>query len=170
MGDFIPLVGFGVLLILIWGFILPIITFLHELAHAIAVLLLTSLKVTLLLEGWGEGIHFKRQRLSIIVSWFSGFFGFVKYDEAEVSDNHYLMITLIGPAASLLLTFLFWGLSLLWSQVLFSFLMKLFSVFSFFHFLFSIVPIRYPRWLGRYGGRRSDGLRALSLLRKPIKQ
>jgi len=170
MGDLIPLVGYGVLFILIWGIVLPIITFLHELAHAIAILYLTPLKVTLLLGGWGEGFLFKRERLSIIINLFSGFFGFVKYDEAEVTDNQYLGITLSGPATSLLLTFLFWGISLLWGQALFSLLMKLFAVFSFIHFLFSIVPIRYPTWLGRYGGRRSDGLRALLLLRRPVEQ
>lgn len=34
-----------------------------------------------------------------------------------------------------------------------------------FQFIFTIIPVTYPKWMGAYSGMKSDGYRILSILK-----
>ena len=154
-------------LVTLWAVVFPITTLLHECGHVLTALVLTDQDVTIVLVGWGRGLRGQWGRLRVVVGWLSGFFGFVRFDRERVPTRQLLWITLAGPVVSLLLTVLFWSLVSTWSELRwFEFVMRTFTYATFCQFLSTILPLRYPRWLGAYGGRTSDGWRVLRLLRE----
>ena len=152
----------------LWAVVFPVFTFLHECGHALMALALTDRNVTILLGGGRNSLRWQWGRLRVAIGWwFTGFVGFARYDQEQIPSHHILYITLAGPFVSLLLAVLFWNLGSTWSgSGWFERVMETFAYSAFAQFLFTILPLRYPRWLGAYGGRTSDGWRALQLLRK----
>ena len=153
-------------LVMLWTFVFPITTFLHECGHALTALALTDRDVTILLGSRHNGLKWQWGRLRVIVGWFTGSLGFTRYDQEQIPPRHILWATLAGPLVSLVLTALFWNLASTWGESRwFVFVMKTFAYAVFAQFLSTILPLRYPRWLGAYGGCTSDGWRILRLLR-----
>jgi len=158
---------FMLYLVVLWLILFPIITFLHECGHALTVLALTDRNVTILLGDGRKGIKWQWGRLGVVVGWFTGFVGFTRYDQERLASRQILWVTLAGPLVSLLLTVLFSGLAFTWSNSQwFVLAMRTIAYAAFAQFLFTILPLRYPRWFLAYGGRTSDGWRILQLLRR----
>ena len=145
---------------------MPITTFLHECRHTLAVLALTDRDATILLGGRRKSLKWQWGKLTVVIRWFTGFVGFTKYDQEGLTSRQILWITLAGPLVSLLLTVVCAGLASAWNNAeWFLQLMKMIAYAAFAQFLFTILPLRYPRWLLAYGGKTSDGWRILQLLR-----
>jgi len=152
--------------VVVWLVLFPIITFLHECGHALAVLALTGQDVTILLGSGRRGMKWQWGKLGVVVGWLTGFVGFTKYDQERLTSRQILWVTLAGPLVSLLLT-------VACSAPAFTrgipqgfvILMRIVAYATLAQFLFTILPLRYPRWLLAYGGKTSDGWRALQLLR-----
>jgi len=159
--------GLTLYLAIAWSFLFPISTFLHECGHAMTALALTNQDVTILLGDGRKGVKWQRGRLRVVLGWFTGFVGFTKYDQEQIASRRILWITLAGPLVSLLLAFLSWSLTSIWgeSRWLVS-AMRIIAQAAFAQFLFTILPLKYPRWFLAYGGKTSDGWRIVQLLRK----
>ena len=141
-------------------------TFLHECGHALTALALTNREVTILLGDGRKGVRWRKGRLQVVIGWFTGFVGFARYDREQIAPHRILWITLAGPLVSLLLCILFGGIAFIWSepQWLVS-VVRTLAYATFAQFLFTILPLRYPRWFLAYGGKTSDGWRILEILR-----
>lgn len=92
-----------------------------------------------------------------------GFGGEIFYEEPEngFSPEGELVMSLGGPAASALAALAFGLLAFLLPDSLLSALLGAVSVGAFLQVVLSMIPVRYPRWLGKAGGEPSDGLKAL---------
>lgn len=147
-----------------WIIILPLVTFLHELGHALTALALTNMEVTVIL---GKGnIKWQWGRLKFAVGWFSSIFGFTRYEGGTIKPYQTVLVALAGPLVSLFLAVLCWSLRPLWVEPEWvSVVMGMTATAAFVQFLFAIVPMRYPAWFLAYSGRFSDGARILHWLR-----
>lgn len=154
---------FFFLYVVLYIFVLPFLVLLHELAHAIVALMVTTDNVTIIL---GDGSRWKHAigRVTISASPFSGWVGFCRY-EGQMTPSQSAMTSLAGPAASLLVCLSAvavltsadeWAAFVLWGVV--------FGTAT--SFLVTIIPIRYPSWMGAYAGMASDGHRVVQSLRE----
>lgn len=150
----------------LWFMVFPLTTFLHECGHALVVLLLTHLPVMIVLGDQRKGLKWQWGRLGVSAGWNIGFVGFIRYNEQQLTRRQGLAVTLAGPAVSLLLTVLLGSLSGMlrepqWVRLAVTTLTYAAAA----QLLFTLLPVRYPRWLPGYAGKTSDGWRALQLLR-----
>lgn len=154
----------------------PAVTFLHEMGHALVGLLITKEKVIIQMGGllksprWRKSIKIGRLEIRW-VTWKSGFIGFCYTVVNKKTPLRYLVLfTMAGPLASLLLAiFLFFsGLEiqsaplqiLLWGS----------AAAACSQFLLTAIPMHYPRWMGTYAGKPSDGATALILIARQREQ
>ena len=95
--------------------------------------------------------------------------GFVGFTWSEKEGLHFrgtVLISLAGPAVSLFLGGLFWGLAHTgiaydWAKSV----LETASIACLIQFIVTILPMRYLRWLGGYAGIPSDGWHVLHLMR-----
>lgn len=147
--------------------IIPIITFIHELGHAIPALLFTKEKVLIRLgkrKNTKASKNLKISRLTIEFSSFSPITGFTFWDDSKMNINQLLITYLGGPLISLLLALLFYFLSnnaTFFSQSFMAFVGNWFL----FQFAITAIPMYYPSFMGDYKGVESDGMRILHLFK-----
>lgn len=147
----------------------PLVTFLHEMGHALVGLMITREKVIIQMGGYLKAQQWRRRfqigRLEIRwVTWRSGFTGFCYTIIHKKTPIFYMIVfTLAGPMASLILSFLLLYIGFVSMPAL-----KLFfwagAGAAFAQFLMTAIPMHYPRWMGYYAGKPSDGATALMLL------
>ncbi len=146
-----------------WLLTVPLITLLHELGHAVGGLITT--------RGWVQASIGKSQhpftlrlgRLYVDLRAFTGFVGFCRWEHPPATWRGELPFYALGPATSLLCA----GACLALGQTgtwLDPFLRSA-ATGAITQFVVTIVPIRYPSWLGAYAGYRSDGATIIALLR-----
>jgi len=151
----------------LWFIVLPLMTLVHELSHTLAVLLLTDREVALRLGNGEHQLQLRWKRLQLSIGWASGFIGTFRYADEGIAPYRNLAIHLAGPLASLLLALLGWGITSLREIPLWlARAGNTLAIAACIQFLATILPMRYPRWLPGYGGKSSDGWRALHSLKQ----
>ena len=139
-------------------FILP--TILHETGHMIGYLLCAEKRVVNWHIEAGSGKQLMRIGSLIIrlVPWGGSF----RLAESTLVSKKTALATLAGgPTASLLMSI---ALLVIYRFVLADELIAFMFYGSFFQFLFTIIPLRYPAWLSAIS--ESDGLQILRLMKK----
>jgi len=153
--------------LLTWLVIVPLLTLLHELGHACTAIMLTGQRVVVQM-GKRPGIvrfrlgkidfHFRPSALPV------GFYEMTDWQRA--TRQQLAWIALAGPLTSLLLMALCAALAIASYNIDDSlyFLSSGAAFIALAQFLFSMSPLRYPRWMGSYAGHWSDGYRSWFLL------
>ncbi len=91
--------------------------------------------------------------------------GFVYWDEQlNIRQNAAAIVG--GPLMSLLLALLFGLMTYIIPQNELRTLFGWTATFNCIQFVITIIPITYPRWMGRYSGLPSDGLQLRQILKK----
>lgn len=156
-------------LLIIFFILLPVAIIIHELGHALPIVLSSK-------SGEADiflGSPFKANKLSFSVGkihfylgWgFSGFCFISNYKEIPpFSNGRRLLVDAGGPLFSLVSGILVYGLSI---SLLNNFhYIYQFAVINFFLFFTSAIPITYPKFSGALSGYSSDGLRLYQNLRE----
>lgn len=154
----------AVLFVLLYIVALPILMLFHELGHAIVALSYTSDTVIVTLA---EGARWERTigRLTIAASSLVGSAGFC-YFEGQMTRRQYAVFSLAGPVASLLVC-LITGIVLIHAGDWAAFVLWGVAFSTATQFLGTIIPVRYPSWLGNsYAGLASDGYCVVQILRE----
>lgn len=142
----------------------PPLTLLHELGHALP-LSLAGQPATIYLGRPDPRARptFSFGKVEVRVRRPLGFGGETFYEEPEngFSPEGRLLIALGGPALSALAALALGIAAYLSPDNPLSGLLGAFSIGAFSQVFLSMIPVRYPRWLGAAGGRPSDGLRIL---------
>lgn len=138
---------------------------LHELAHAGMALALTRGKV-LVVVGYGPGMKLHMGRLALHVSPLAASGCCVHRATRESIDRG--IIAAAGPVASLLLAVLGWRVSeaVAGSSLFVAGLLAALGAASAFIALLTALPVRYPAALAIGDDRDSDGMTALTALRR----
>ncbi len=144
--------------------LIPFFILLHEVGHGLGAVISSNSHVHIYLGTKNEKNkeNFKIGKLHFHIIW--SYIGFA-YWEAELNKRQKVAALAGGPLMSLLLTLIFGWLTIITSQ---SELHQLFFgslVFNLFQFITTIIPVKYPRWMGGYSGFKSDGLQLLGILR-----
>ena len=142
----------------------PVLTFLHELAHAVATLVGTRATATVRLGREPPLARFRLGRLTFALRPWPGHVGFASGDSPdELSRARLVVSALAGPLASAVCATVLFGLAAglenPWQPFAYAA-----AYFAMFQFAITIVPFTYPRRWKNYGGRPSDGLRALRIV------
>ncbi|EOS9898958.1 hypothetical protein ACNKV7_002137 [Vibrio cholerae] len=143
--------------------LMPLLTLMHELGHAIPQLCMKK-KVVIDLGGSSPIPIIKVSRLFIRIVPFSTFHGFCSISSRLLRVG--LVVTLLGgPLVTLLLAMLLNELRMVDAGQWFTFLASFGFYFTVFQLVFTLAPIKYPSFFGGYSGTKSDGLRILEALR-----
>lgn len=149
---------------LVLGFliVMPLITLLHELGHAIPQLIAGhATEIRLGNKRNAKEIHIGKLKLSIAPLSMNVGFASIKRD---VSKGSQILSLLMGPLVSLIVCI---GCYLINHQdlpYLVQYLLGFSMYFSFFQFLCTSIPIYYPSYFGGYEGMPSDGRQVLELI------
>ena len=145
-----------------------VLTFMHELGHALPILLFTQENVIIELgkqppqRSWVLG----RLRLNVQLPSYAGLY---RYDKEEVSRDVILLSLAGGPVTSLLLTAVFGvAAALLRSRSEPSLWQTFFIILAadaLLLFVLTAVPLKYPAWYGLLAGWPSDGYQIREMLR-----
>ncbi|WP_035294888.1 hypothetical protein [Clostridium sp. KNHs214] len=135
----------------------PIITFIHELGHAIPGLLLTDGDVTIQLgekKGLNESKTIKIRRLKIKFNFHNCFRGITFWSDCDISEKDYFIIILWGPLASLIVFILLFLINLLSPIELRKFI-SVIILYDLYLLVRSLIPRIDPYGLGE--GNLTDG-------------
>ncbi|WP_102401591.1 hypothetical protein [Haloimpatiens massiliensis] len=139
----------------------------HEFGHAIPALLFTkdNVKIT-----FGNTVRkskkIKFNRLFIEIGTFQPFLGIVTWSGDMLSKLKIIICSACGPMTSLLI-----AISLIYISggINNNMLRKLISFSAYYHiwqFIFTAIPIIYPKWWAGYGGYPSDGYNIISAIKE----
>src|SRR5699024_9755004 len=144
--------------------VIPICLILHEVGHGIGAVSTSKSDVHIYLGIINEDNkeNFRLGRLHFHIQW--GFVGFAHWGKGLNKWKSAVAIA-GGPIMSLLLVILFELLAWFINQEELSQLFSLAKIVCFSQFIFTIIPVTYPRWMGGLGGFPSDGLQLLQVLR-----
>ncbi|WP_404469600.1 hypothetical protein [Sutcliffiella horikoshii] len=153
------------LFILFYILVIPICVLLHEIGHGLGVVSLSKSDVHIYLgkRNKENKENFRIGRFHFHIVW--SYVGFA-YWKGNLNKRQRIGALAGGPIMSLLLVFIFGWIALLVPQ---GDLRSFFLGATFLNlsmFLFTILPMTYPRWMGSLYGHPSDGLQLLRLLRK----
>lgn len=144
--------------------LIPFFILLHEVGHGLGTVFSSNSDVHIYLGTKNEKNkeNFKIGKLHFHIIW--SYTGFAYWD-AGLNKRQKVAALAGGPLMSLLLTLLLGWLTIITSQ---SQLHQLFfgpMIFNLFQFIWTIIPVKYPRWMGGYSGFKSDGLQLLRILK-----
>lgn len=145
---------------------IPITTLFHEMGHALGLLLFTNDSVAKVYLGDLTDANketFRLGRIHFHIRW--GPAGFCEFStNGDMTKVQRVCSLFGGPLISLILCLI---------QFVCSFNIEYLSFFitgilylNFTHFLFTIIPMKYPTWVGRLGGMSSDGLKILEVIKE----
>lgn len=155
---------FLVQFVLIW-LTAVIFTFLHELAHAIPVLI-AGHKTNIILGKRGKSFSFTiGSLLTITVAPASAINGYYQF-YGQTLDRTRLISYTAGPLSNFLFLIIFIYFSLNVATSTFAINIYFAAFWNLLQFLLTAIPIQYPDSYKPYAGMQSDGLRILNLLRK----
>lgn len=146
---------------------IPVSVLLHEIGHAIGIVLFSKEKARVYLGPFNASNkeNFRIGRIHFHIRW--AYFGFCKCDarNADISNFQKIMFLAGGPVVSLLLA----GAAFLISVDLTQFGPKNFlngiMYCNLAMFIITSIPIVYPKWLGPFAGRPSDGFQILAVFK-----
>lgn len=155
-----------ILNIIILIIVAQLATISHEFGHAIPALIFTKDNVKIIL---GKEMKKKKEininRITLVIRGFAPFLGFVYWSSSRMTKFQKVLVTLGGPITSLVIS-----LSLIFiSKAIDNYIIKQIIIFSaiyhLFQCLFTIIPIKYPKWWKGYEGLPSDGYRVFKLIK-----
>lgn len=146
-------------------FLLYFILYFHEFGHAIFAIIFRKQEVKIKLGGNNDKKLIKIGRLLIYLNGFYPSYGVVYWNTKSLSKYKRALICLSSPIFSLLLSLMIWYfLEYNPSKYINQNMIKYLFVSSIWQFVITIIPIRYPKFWGGYGGFNSDGLKAIKYL------
>lgn len=141
------------------------ILYFHEFGHAIFAIIFTKQKVKIRLGGIFDKKPLKIGRLLIYINGFYPSYGVIYWNAKSLSKYKNALISLGVPLFSLLLSLMIWCfLKYNTYQYINQNMVKFLFVYSVWQFFITIIPIKYPKFLGAYAGFNSDGLNVLKYL------
>lgn len=153
--------------LLTWLVIVPLLTLLHELGHACMAIVLTKQRVLVQMGRRPAAVRLRLGKLDLHLRLSALPVGFYELSDWQRASRQQLAwIALAGPLTSLLMMALCAAAALI-SQGRddsLYFLSSGAALIALGQLCFSLVPLRYPRWLGTYAGHWSDGYRSWFLL------
>jgi len=160
-----PIVAILIILF-VWG---PIVTFIHELGHAFNALLITRQPVYVQLGKMPRRYRFGigQLRFEMGPTWNPILLstGICTWQSARLGHWGHIFILLGGPLASWHQLLLYGSMAYYWGDSFGGWMMQLASWMALSSLTLTIIPMRYPKWWGYYGGTRSDGLAIVHRLR-----
>ncbi|SHG95112.1 hypothetical protein [Ornithinibacillus halophilus] len=153
-----------VLFILFYILVIPLCILLHEIGHAMGVVLTSKLHAHVYLGNRDDGNNenFRIGRIHFHLIW--SFVGFVNW-EGELNKRQRVFAMAGGPIMSLFLTLMLGVLAMVVTHNDFQSFFWSICIFNGINFLVTVIPMTYPSWMGAYNGHPSDGLQLLRLLR-----
>ena len=142
----------------------PILTFIHEFAHVLPVLVLTPKSATVIIgPKKRKSLTFRIKRLTVIINSYHPFYG-----KCSIPNTVSLKIRLVafacGPIASLILTLIsFYSLKHIENYVI-SYIISTIFWIEFSAFFRTALPLEYK--FGIYKNGTSDGKQIINLLRE----
>lgn len=156
-------------LLLLVSIIFPLTTFVHELGHALLALFLFKEPVEIRLGKPTTKSRFKLGKLTIKIQPISGWVGFTDFKIPKEMNNsiQHAIVLLSGPIFSFMLSLICFILeAYLDLGAIPSFFLKTITNAAFAQFVMTIVPIKYPSFLGAYKSMASDGFQLMQLILK----
>ncbi|CAM3651370.1 hypothetical protein [Parendozoicomonas haliclonae] len=151
--------GFAIIGLLV----MPLMTFLHELGHALPIL--ASGNKAHIVMGTGDSpltLTFNNLKISLSPTISTSFC----YWEESLTQRTALLALIAGPLTSLLISmtciFVYFRFS---TSAELSGLLLCIAGITFFQFLFTAIPMHYPSFMGAYAGAPSDGYQILQRLK-----
>jgi hypothetical protein len=141
----------------------PLLTLLHELGHAVVPLLRTEQAVHVWLGRAPYWREFHLGRLTLRVAVPSTIFGGCDW-EGQLNKAEFVATALLGPITSAACCVLLYAMAIHVSGFMHHVLIGS-AAFAAFQAVFTLLPLRYPAWLGQYSRMPSDGMSALRALR-----
>ena len=144
--------------------VIPICTLLHEIGHGIGVVTTSSSHVHIYLgmKNKNNKENFNLGRMHFHIQW--SYIGFA-YWSKDLNKRQKAFALAGGPIMSLLLTVVFGYLSFFEYEVMLRQLFGWTAIYNVIQFFVTIIPIKYPRWMGAYHGFPSDGLQLIQVLK-----
>lgn len=143
----------------------PILTFIHELGHAIFALIFTGGEVDIRIGNFeNKHISFKIGRLEVYLNKFSPWIGCANWSEIPKEGYKRMLLCLGGPIASLLMVITFLMLGLIAKNEFLKVFLNSFLLGSINQFFWTILPIKYKH--GGYKGKKSDGYYAIKIIKE----
>lgn len=151
-----------------WLLTVPLLTLLHEIGHALGGLVTTCGWVQASLGKSRPSWTLRMGRLYVDLRAFTGFVGFCHREHPPATWRGEVLFYALGPATSILCAGVFLALSQ--TGTLVDPFLRSAASGALFQFIVTIVPVRYPSWLGAYAGYRSDGAAIIACVRarKPV--
>lgn len=152
--------------IFMWIIIIQLTTIIHELGHGIPALFFSKDKVIMYLGITKTTVRtYNLGNFQVVLRGFHPFTGFVTWNNTKIKGVQELITVIGGPLISLLIAV---GLFVIGSNLKvrrLSEVVDLAAYYNFYQFILTVVPMRYPKWWGNYGGYSSDGYKAVKLLK-----
>ncbi len=153
----------------------PLLTFFHELGHALAGLSVGAPHVDILLGSQPPPqktvltLNFERIRITL-ASWMPLWIGFAQMDvETRITPRQRALVALAGPFASLIVVVILSVVAFLTrkdSSLLVRAVIQYAALNAFITLIMTAIPMRYPEWMGAYAGHNSDMARAIQALKQ----
>ncbi len=157
---------------------IPLLTFLHELGHALAGLAVGASHVSIFLGSVSPprktvlNLEFKRTRIAL-ANWTRLWFGSAHMDDtSEIAPRRRALVAIAGPLVSLIIVVILSVMAFLTrkdASSLVRAVVQYTALSEFFTLIMTAIPMRYPWWMGAYAGHKSDMARVLHLLRQEEK-
>ena len=151
-----------------WIVTVPLLTLLHELGHALLALAFTKGIVSVSVGNpVTPGYLVQVGRLQIRLRPFSTIFGLIEHTVDGLTSSQRAAIVAAGPVSTCLLLIILTYFAYFSGFVPAYFQPILVSAqyAAIMQTIMTGIPLRYPNWLGSYGGKESDGLRFLKAVR-----
>jgi hypothetical protein len=151
--------------LILWLFVMQISTILHELGHALPILAFTQENVKLTLGSGSIKAGITIRRLHVSFKGFAPTVGFMKVEgDIALSKTLSLLLSIGGPLLSFMIgTSAFLVRSYVGEGWLYS-ILSVTTLYNWFLFVVTAIPIVYPKWWIGYGGYPSDGYRIVRLI------
>lgn len=154
-------------LFVFYVFFIPFFILLHEVGHGMGTVLSSKSDVHIYLGRKSEDNkeNFKIGKLHFHIIW--SYIGSA-YSKTELTRQQRAITLASGPLTSLILALLFGWLTIVTSQSQISQLFWWSTLFNIVQFIITIVPVKYPKWMGGYSGYPSDGFQLLQIWKRVI--
>lgn len=158
---------FGILLLV---FVIgPLVIFLHEVGHAIHALFVTRRPIHIHLGRRVPQHVYRIGRVVLHIGWTWNPLimtsGRTTWPRDGIGHWGHVWVLMGGPSSSWHQMLLYNYLAFRWQSSDIGWLMQLAALMAFCSLLVTIIPMRFPAWLGEYAGQQNDASRAVDHLR-----
>lgn len=144
---------------------IPLIVIFHEIGHALPIILFSKHEVRIYLGSTNIKKTFSVGRMHFYLKW--GYFGLCEVDaKMKMTNIQRLLFSIGGPFFSLITAIFSYYLIGKISNSMMIIILNGIVIFSLMQFLITILPIKYPSWMGKYANVYSDGYKIISLIKE----